>query len=158
MAHSSTLKMYASFKEGTGSLPQTLTLIFVPTSNPLDITFWHIQRIAGPTPYRLLVEAPKDLSSTESKTYIGEFPASQQNCNAVAEDHLPVIIERLQSKEFIVQGEAGGAQVASFFKDLQAAMLAVWDGETADLDFGGFEIAPTGTAGVQSGDAGADTA
>ncbi|KAL4734458.1 hypothetical protein BDV11DRAFT_174766 [Aspergillus similis] len=165
MATCSSLIMYASLKQGTDLQSQTLTLAFVRASDPADITFWHIQRIADSTQYKLSVEAPEDLSLIEAKIYIGEFPTSPHNQDAVAEEHLAVIIERLQRERYIVQGRRAGAmskeQVASFLKDLQTAMLAVWPGDSVDLDFGGFEIASgvsARAARVQWRDAVADTA
>lgn len=94
-------------------------------------------------------------------TYIGEFPTSPHNQDAVAEGYLPVIIERLQSERYVAQGRKAAAmskdQVASFSKDLQSAMLAVCAADFAELDFGGFEIASGVNANVQWRDALADT-
>ncbi|KAL3436090.1 hypothetical protein BDV09DRAFT_194222 [Aspergillus tetrazonus] len=161
MATCSSLIMYAYLRQGTDSQPQTLSLIFVRVGNPADITFWHIQRIADSTQYKLLVEAPEDLSSIGAITYIGEFPTSPHNQDAVAEGYLPVIIERLQSERYVAQGRKAASmskdQVASFSKDLQSAMLAVCAGDFAELDFGGFEIASGVNANVQWRDALADT-
>ncbi|KAL4812925.1 hypothetical protein BDW67DRAFT_188160 [Aspergillus spinulosporus] len=157
MATCSSLIMYASLKQGTDSQAQTLTLIFVRAGDPADITVWYIQRIEDSTQYKLLVEAPEGLSSIGAKTCIGEFPTSPHNQDAVAEEYLAAIIERLQCERYIVKGRRAAAmskeQIASFSKDLQIAMLAVCTGDSAELDFGGFELPSGAIARVQWWDA-----